>query len=217
MNTHELHNLSPLIEASDYWVEDPARPLWLKSTNGRISLALTKPASLFADLVTVPDFSMSVPDIERPTVFVEWPSGRHRLNLPASWDEEAPYEGRPYVLGKYDCYTIVMDWMNRERGIEMTFLTDTPERLLNQMLTDGVFVTNEEVMRWERVIVPQPGDGILFALSSSTEDNTHRANHCGVYLGGGEFLHHLPNRASCIEEFDKKWRSRVVSYMRFKG
>lgn len=217
MTIHELQDLSPLIAASDYWAEDPSRPLWLRHEAGRISLTLSPPQNLFAVLRAVPDLGAVVDDVAEPTVFVEWPSGRHRLHLPTSWGTAAPYEGRPYVLGQYDCYTIVRDWMARERGHEMAMLTDTPERLVNQWLTDGVFVTNPELHRWERVIVPKPGDGILFSLSRRDEESPNRANHCGVYLGDGCFLHHFPNRASCVQPFDQRWRSWVVSFMRIKS
>lgn len=217
MSAHELQDLSPLIEASDYWADDPARQLWLRHINGKISLATSEPEKLFADLATTPDLATPLPEIERPTVFVEWPSGRHKLHLPAAWEDEAPYEGRPYLLRTYDCYTLVMDWMKRERGIVMDFLTDTPERLVNQWLTDGVFTTNEEMKRWDRVAVPQAGDGILFSLSRRDDTSPGRANHCGVYLGDGTFLHHFPNRASCVQDFDSTWRSWVVSYMRYAG
>jgi len=217
MTVHELQDLSPLIEASDFWANDPERQLWLRHDRGRIALATTKPSNLFANLQTCPSLETPAEDIDQPTVYVEWPSGRHRLHLPASWDKAAPYEGRPYVLGQYDCYTIVQDWMARERGIEMDFLTDSPERLVNQWLTDGVFVTNPELHKWERVISPQPGDGILFSLSRRDEESPNQANHCGVYLGDGQFLHHFPNRASCVQEFGERWRSWVVSYMRHKG
>lgn len=216
MTAHELQDLSPLIEATDFWVENPDRPLWLRNTRGRIQLATTEPHDLFADVRTVPDLAAAPADPTRPTVFVEWPSGRHRLHLPQSWDTAAPYEGRPYVLGVYDCYTLVRDWMARERGVEMEFLTDTPERLVNQWLTDGVFVTNPELHKWDRVAVPQPGDGILFSLSRRDEATPNRANHCGIYLGGGQFLHHFANRASCVQEFDQTWRSWAVSFMRRK-
>ena len=217
MTTHELQDLSPLIAASETWTEDPKRPLWLRHEAGRISLAGTAPQTLFAHLQTVPDLNAVEARVAEPTVFVEWPSGRHRLHLPPSWETAAPYEGRPYVLGLYDCYTIVRDWMARARGHEMAMLTDTPERLMNQWLTDGAFVTNPELHRWERVIVPQAGDGILFSLSLRDEDSPNRANHCGVYLGDGRFLHHFPNRASCIQAFEERWRSRVVSFMRLKA
>jgi hypothetical protein len=203
MTTHELQDLSPLIAASEYWAEDPGRPLWLRHEASRISLALTAPQSLFAHLRTVPDLGAVEEEVSAPTVYVEWPSGRHRLHLPAIWETAAPYEGRPYVLGQYDCYTIVRDWMARERGHEIAMLTDTPERLVNQWLTDGVFVSNPELHRWERVLVPQAGDGILFSLSRRDEESPNRANHCGVYLGDGRFLHHFVNRHATLTPYQR--------------
>jgi len=126
MTTHELQDLSPLIAASEHWAEYPSRPLWLRHEAGRISLALTVPQTLFANLRTVSDLAAAEVDVTEPTVFVEWPSGRHRLHLPSNWETAAPYEGRPYVLGQYDCYTIVRDWMARERGHEMAMSPTRP-------------------------------------------------------------------------------------------
>jgi hypothetical protein len=213
----QLEDLSPLIEASDYWADDPSRTLWLRQHSGKISLSNTEPGSVFADLVTTHDLASLPDDVPRLTVFVEWPSGKHQMKTPQQWSPVAPYEGRPYVLGQYDCYTLVRDWMFYERGIEMAFLTDTHERLIDQWLTDGAFVTNEELKRWERVAVPQPGDGILFSMSKGEPDSPNRANHCGVYIGDGTFLHHLPNRSSCYLDYDAAWRARTVGYMRYKG
>lgn len=215
MTQYQLQDISPLIEASDLWAEDPSQPLWLKrDESGRISLARNQPTKLFADVVTIPDLADIPEDVSQLTVFVEWPSGRHRMQEPQSWAGGAPYEGRPYSLGTYDCYTIVRDWMERERGLVMEELSDSPERLIDGFLTDGAFVKNEELRNWERAIMPQEGDGILFTISSGGDGDSRQPNHCGVYLGDGTFLHHFPNRASCVEEFTPRWRSWVTSYMR---
>jgi cell wall-associated NlpC family hydrolase len=156
--------------------------------------------------------------VSEPVVEVEWPSGRHQLLLPTRWDPGgAPYEGRPYQLGRFDCYSLVRDWMARERGIAMEPLTDSPTRLANQMLTDGAFVTNPEIDRWERVVIPQAGDGILFAMTQDDDHTLGVANHAGVYLGDGRFLHHFTNRLSCAVTLDAFWRARVAAFMRWKG
>lgn len=213
-----LHNLSPLIEASDLWAVDPATPCWLsyEGNTGRIRLSRAVPAagSYFADVQLVDTLGEPVPDLPVTTVFVEWPSGRHMLHTPPSWDLAAPYEGRPYALGKFDCYMLVRDWMSRERGIDMSYLTENPDRLINEWLTDGAFETNPELHKWDRVINPQAGDGILFSMNQT---GPARANHAAVYLGDGKFLHHYPNRASVISDLDSTWRPRVAAYMRYNG
>lgn len=222
----QMTNLKPLIEASEIWAENAARTFWIANQDGRMQLASSQPDHLFADLVRVDYLTATTGEmldhrcaaLSAPLVELEWPSGRHQLLLPACWQSEgAPYLGRPYALGRFDCYSLVREWMARERNIEMAPLTDTPERLANQMLTDGAFVTNEEIARWERVAIPQPGDGILFAMTQEDAQTPGRANHAGVYLGGGRFLHHFTNRLSCEAALDAFWKSRVAAFMRWKG
>ena len=213
----ELNDLSPLIQASEYWLTDPSRVLWLKATEGKISVSSTEPDVVYAEVRTISDLTTVPSDVTVPTVFVEWPSGKHVMNLPITWGDETPYIGRPYALGTYDCYTLVTDWMLRERGIVMKKLIDTPERLTNQWLSDSVFVANAEIASWDRVVAPQIGDGILFSMGNRSSENTNLANHCGVYLADNMFLHHFPNRASCVQLLDQYWKSKVVSYMRYNS
>jgi len=222
----QLTNLGPLITASEAWAEDPARRFWLANDRGRMTLATTQPAKLFANLETVEQLTPQTDGalearsaaLSVPIVEIEWPSGRHQLLLPAAWETDgAPYQGRPYQLGQFDCYSLVRDWMARERGITMAPLTDSPARLANQMLTDGAFMTNPEITRWERVAVPQAGDGILFAMTQDDDHTPGMANHAGVYLGDGRFLHHYANRLSCEAPLDAFWKARVAAFMRWRG
>ncbi|MEN8983185.1 MAG: NlpC/P60 family protein [Planktotalea arctica] len=226
MHASQLTNLGPLIAASAAWAEDPAHSFWLANDRGRMTLATTLPARLFADLVKVDQLTPQTDTVLEargaaltvPLVEMEWPSGRHQLLLPVRWETDgAPYAGRPYQLGRFDCYSLVRDWMVRERGITMAPLTDSPARLANQMLTDGAFVTNPEIERWERVAVPQPGDGILFAMTQDDGHTPGAANHAGVFLGDGRFLHHFANRLSCQADLDAVWKARVAAFMRWRG
>jgi len=218
MTALQLTNLGPLIAASEAWVQSAAHQFWLANDAGKAKLVETRPAQLFAHLECTSALSPANSSVPVPVVEVEWPSGRHQLLLPASWETDgAPYEGRPYQLGRFDCYSLVQDWMARERGIAMEPLTDSPARLANQMLTDGAFVTNPEIDRWERVVIPQVGDGILFAMTQDDDHTPGAANHAGVYLGDGRFLHHFANRLSCAVTLDAFWRARVAAFMRWKG
>lgn len=210
MSALQLSNVSPLIEASEIWAQHPDRPLWLAYDGaGHVRLASEAPARLFARIEKVKALDESAV-VDVPTVHLEWPSGRNRLILPAAWDDLAPYEGRPYELRRFDCYTLVRDWMKRERGIDMGFLTEDPRRM-SAWTTEGAFIDNPEMAKWERVVIPARGDGILFAMDRS---GSGAASHCGVYLGDGTFLHHFFGRASVVEPMDDFWRSRVTAYMR---
>lgn len=214
-----LDNLAPLIAASDVWADTPDAQLWLAHDNGKPRLAREEPpeGQRFSDLRRVQDLDVPITPPERPVVLVEWPGGRHRLVLPDAWSDCAPYEGRPYKLGVFDCYTLVRDWMKRERNIEMEYLTERREAILQEFATANAFLSNTEMDKWERVVRPAPGDGILFALSQNGEFASGTPNHCGVYLGEGRFLHHFANRVSCIEEMTTAWKSRVAAYMRHYG
>ena len=216
MTAHQLHNLAPLIRASEIWSEDPDKTLWLRHTYGRVELAEVQPVGdeFFARASTVSSLDDApVPEHEL-TVYVEWPSGRHSVRTPQSWEDGAPYTGRPYIFGVYDCYTIVRDYIRREGGYVLPEIKETPERLANQWLTDSAFVAHEELDHWDRVINRQPGDVVLFSIARGRGYEPNNANHCGIYLGDDRFLHHLPNRPSCIQEFDDTWRNWVVTYGR---
>jgi len=210
---YQLHELSPVIEAVEYWQDDPEKVLWLRQDAGRLRLSLSKPSKIAAKLQTVSNLA----DCERPdelTVFVQWPTGEHAVMTPSSWDDMAPLEGRPYVFGVYDCYTIVKDWMRKERGIVMDEMVETPDRVANLWMMDNVFFNKQESDRWRLVAKPQVGDVILFSVDRNGELGSRNVNHCGVFVGGGQFLHHFPNRLSCIEPLSERWKTWRVAYAR---
>lgn len=208
-----LLDLSPLIQASDLWRKDSSKELWIGNNQGKLFLSETQPNNLFCNVLTCQDLT-GVTEGETPSCYVEWPSGKHTLVLPESWEELAPFEGRPYKLGKWDCYSLVKDYMKQTYSIDMEWLTASWKELSNNYLEESIFSSNEELKNWEKVAVPQVGDGILFSMSRK-EDYTN-PNHCGVYIAGDRLLHHYSNRLSCIEPFSENWKNRVVTYMRYK-
>jgi cell wall-associated NlpC family hydrolase len=61
---------------------------------------------------------------------------------------------------------------------------------------------------WERVDVPQPGDGVLIRAGG-------HESHVGVYLGGGRMLHSEGPHPSTIERVnDMRWRNRISGFYR---
>ncbi|BCJ91774.1 hypothetical protein IZ6_25090 [Terrihabitans soli] len=56
----------------------------------------------------------------------------------------------------------------------------------------------------------RPGDLILMAFRSKV------ANHAGVLLEGGNFLHHFAYRTSCVEPYTGRWRDLTVGVFRHK-
>lgn len=119
---------------------------------------------------------------------------------------EAPLEGRPYVYGVHDCYTLVRDWYKREEGIELPYFEskegwwDTGQNL---------FLDNFKAVGFEEVEGdPQHGDVFLFLARARVP------NHLGVYLHPGQLLHHVGGRLSRIESWAGYWPQHRWSTLR---
>lgn len=125
---------------------------------------------------------------------------------------EAPLVGRQFAHGVLDCYTLVRDWYQRERGIT---LPDFPrqddwwkhgEDLYMQHYAEAGFVKLEAQDEPEL-----PGDVILMQLRASV------VNHAGVYLGDGLFLHHVHGRLSSRDVYGGYWREITRCVLRYRG
>jgi len=210
----ELTDISPLIKASDYWRENsPKVELYMSSISGKLKFSTEASNSTYCVLKTTEDLN-SIPEPDAPICYVEWPSGKHVLALPDDWMDNAPLLGRPYLLYTWDCYTLVTDYYKRTRGIEMLKFRETLDRLKDTFSVND-FVDNPEMKNWQRVAIPQEGDGILFSVGTSSYD-TRNPNHCGIYSGNNKFIHQFINRTSNEEELTGNWKDWVVCYMRYK-
>jgi cell wall-associated NlpC family hydrolase len=211
MIKQRLPDLGQIILASDLWNQGDDRDFWLSNETGNMRFCEEKPDKPFAVLKRTTDID-AIESVPEPTVYVEWPSGRTFAFFPDSWDENAPYEGRIFSLGTFDCYSLVRDYYRRERGYEMPHQTESMENL--KLNIDTVFTESDELNNWEEVISPQPGDGIFFSIRAS--DDIKVPNHCGVYLGDDKFMHHMAYRLSTEEKFTDSWKRRVVKYLRHR-
>jgi proteasome lid subunit RPN8/RPN11 len=113
-----------------------------------------------------------------------------------TWNEivpsgyKAPLVGREWVWGVTDCWSLVRDWYAEELGLE---LRDWPRPVSmlefeEHPLFDGCW----EETGFEQISVDdlQYGDALLMALDSS------KLNHCAVYVGDQQILHHIRGRLS---------------------
>jgi proteasome lid subunit RPN8/RPN11 len=120
--------------------------------------------------------------------------------------EGVPLEGREFCWGVSDCYSLVRDWF-KQHGIVLADFPRTPdfwrrEDLFGAGLAQAGFkpVPDSEL---------QNGDGLLFSIRG-----LEVTNHCGIFLGNGRMLHHLPGRLSIAEPIGAWVRSLkgVVRY-----
>ena len=121
-------------------------------------------------------------------------------------DPSRPYEGRRFVMGVDDCWSLVREWYARERGLAL------PDFLRSDKFWErGETPHLDHLSEAGFLPIPAndtaPGDGLIFHVMSKT------VNHCGVYIGGGRFLHHLPNRLSIVEELGP-WLPRLSAVVR---
>jgi proteasome lid subunit RPN8/RPN11 len=102
----------------------------------------------------------------------------------------SPLLGRKWVWAVQDCWTLVRDWYQQE-GLALRDWErpSDPEQFIKSPMFDGAFgATGFRMLKDEKLI---KGDALLMSIGSSG------LNHCAVYLGDGNILHHLQNRLSC--------------------
>lgn len=128
------------------------------------------------------------------------------------YDEYKHLVGRMYISGYQDCYGLARCYYKDVFQMELTNFARPTEWWLEpglNLLTDNLFLDG-----WEDVGTNlrnlRVGDGLLFTLISG------RANHVGVYVGNGHFIHHIFGRLSAEEPLVHKWMSRCLMVVRHK-
>lgn len=123
----------------------------------------------------------------------------------------APLLGRTFAFGVLDCYSLVRDWYVKERHIDLpdferhdNFWKRGENLYMDNFAAAGFAMLPEQVPS-------ETGDIILMQILSPV------ANHAGVYLGDGTFIHHLYGRLSCIDVYGGMWRECTRAVVRRGG
>jgi proteasome lid subunit RPN8/RPN11 len=125
---------------------------------------------------------------------------------------QAPYIGRDFEHGLLDCWTLVRDYYARERGVTLP----NPMRLddwwndakKTNLYSDAALIDAGFACIDEKQLAP--GDLILMQIRS----RNLVPNHAGIYLGDGQFMHHLYNRLSSRDVYGGYWRECTRSFWR---
>ena len=102
----------------------------------------------------------------------------------------SPLLSRQWVWAVQDCWTLARDWYKQE-GLELRDWDRPvdPEDFIKAPMFNGAYeATGFRLLKDEKLI---KGDLLLMSIRSTG------LNHCAVYLGDGNVLHHLQNRLSC--------------------
>lgn len=125
----------------------------------------------------------------------------------------APLVGREFSHGVLDCYQLIVDWFDRERGITLPqferhddWWNDGHSDLYTEGFENAGFVDKGQDIQ------PQIGDVILMQVRS----NNCVPNHAGVYIGDELILHHLYGRLSSRDIYGGYLRENTRKIVRHK-
>lgn len=111
---------------------------------------------------------------------------------------KAPLVGRQFSHGVLDCYQLIVDWYQQERGVTLKQFARKDgwwDDGVSDLYTEGF--PQAGFVRIKDGDQPQVGDVILMQILA----RNGVPNHAAVYLGDGLMLHHLYMRLSSRDYF----------------
>lgn len=125
---------------------------------------------------------------------------------------KAPLVGRQFSHGCLDCYSLIRDWYQQERGITLPDF----ERRDNWWNDGHSDLYTEGFPKAGFTVVPdgeQPQVGDVIQMQIRSKNGT--PNHAAVYIGDGMMLHHLYGRLSSRDVYGGYYQEvtrRIVRY-----
>lgn len=128
------------------------------------------------------------------------------------WDVADDYEpelyGRPFIHGKFDCYTFLRDYYKQHYAIEL------PEKVYEDVWWNngGNYYMESAIPAGFEVVQPplQVGDVIAMKVRAGV------VNHTAIYLGDQRIAHHMGGEVSKEEVFRPAYLRWVFGYFRHK-
>jgi proteasome lid subunit RPN8/RPN11 len=154
------------------------------------------PAPSQADLTQIEQHQL-------PFFIVNYPLNTYTYTEPSGY--QAPYIGRNFVHGIFDCYAIWRDYYMRELGIEMEDYARQYEWWLK---SENLFLDNYEAAGFIVVDKPQKHDVILMKMAGPVP------NHCAVMVEDNIILHHVMGKASSRDVYGGYWRKATTHILR---
>jgi proteasome lid subunit RPN8/RPN11 len=121
---------------------------------------------------------------------------------------KVPLLGREFIFGVLDCFSLIRDYYKLNLGIDFP----------NYAREDGFWKRNEHLYEdnyaaegFYPVRDLKAHDLILMKIGQSIV-----ANHAAIYVGGGNIMHHMTNRLSCLNPYGGYWMKNAYMYLRNK-
>lgn len=119
---------------------------------------------------------------------------------------ELSYEGRPYVWGLHDCYSLVREYLANELDIHLNDYDRAPEAnkadhpiFAQQFQAEGYRLMPEGT---------EPIEGDLALIGTG---------HIALFVDSGRILHHLIGRPSRIDVYAGYWKKNTTHHLRHKS
>lgn len=130
--------------------------------------------------------------------------------LPSGYEQ--PFVGRPYIYGAFDCWSLVVDYLKRNHGIEISneyprvkdfWLQGETNFFDNCFAQEGLIQVSDSL---------KDGDVLMFQT-----DKSGHANHVAVYIGDEKILHHVTGRLSTIDVYGGYWEKHTIRHLRHES
>lgn len=145
-------------------------------------------------------------ECELPYVIVSIPEGDLRIIQP----EKMPLTGRPWGLGSFDCWGLVMEF-HKLHGVKLNDYRVDYQWWTNEHL-DNIYDDNWELEGFELV----RGDDIPVGSMIMMQIQSEKTNHAAIYIGDNKILHHLYGKMSKVDLYGDYYRERTVRIVRHK-
>lgn len=124
---------------------------------------------------------------------------------------QLPYEGRPFVHGVIDCYTMIRDWYRRERSIELPDFERQDEWWRRGQ---DLYAQNFQAAGFRPIAFNEVRDGDVLLMQVSSP----KANHGAVLVDAARnlMLHHMHGRLSEMTVYGGYWRDHTRHFLRHR-
>ena len=143
-----------------------------------------------------------------PWLIVNQPVGSYGIVRPSGF--QAPLEGREFVHGVFDCYSIIKDYYLQKLGISIPDFDREEE-----WWTKGynLYMDNFEKAGFSAVPFDslQEHDVVIMQCRSQVP------NHAAIYVGDSRILQHLSGRLSGVDVYGGYWQRSTVAVVRYRG